>query len=235
MASSFQASVCPTLRFRINTKFSTPFSITASSSNFMLKRLLSSSSASHFLFQNATYSTSIKTAKHFSHRYSWTTLNSKFSSPSRPLPITPHRRRIHSFRILAMAEQSSKTTTSLQQSHKHTNRLAAEHSPYLLQHAHNPVFLSNYMHMPFLMFFRLIFGTWLIFSFLTIMICLSNLLGIFLKSKGLIFVLFRTLNCIKRLIGTHGVKRHLLKLEVGTCPSSYPVSSISFFSSVPNY
>lgn len=29
--------------------------------------------------------------------------------------------------------------TSSSGSHKHTNRLAAEHSPYLLQHAHNPV------------------------------------------------------------------------------------------------
>jgi hypothetical protein len=28
-------------------------------------------------------------------------------------------------------------------SHKHTNRLAREHSPYLLQHAHNPVRVSS--------------------------------------------------------------------------------------------
>nr|GMD22092.1 spermatogenesis-associated protein 20 [Ipomoea batatas] len=34
-----------------------------------------------------------------------------------------------------MAEQSSQRTKK----HKHTNRLASEHSPYLLQHAHNPV------------------------------------------------------------------------------------------------
>lgn len=34
-----------------------------------------------------------------------------------------------------MADQSG----SSQQTHSHTNRLAAEHSPYLLQHAHNPV------------------------------------------------------------------------------------------------
>ena len=32
---------------------------------------------------------------------------------------------------------SPKTAPS--KSIKHTNRLAAEHSPYLLQHAHNPV------------------------------------------------------------------------------------------------
>lgn len=35
-----------------------------------------------------------------------------------------------------MAERSMKTAS---RSHKYTNRLAAEHSPYLLQHAHNPV------------------------------------------------------------------------------------------------
>ncbi|XP_052196552.1 uncharacterized protein LOC127803938 [Diospyros lotus] len=47
-------------------------------------------------------------------------------------------RSIHSLKVLAMAEQSQKPTTS-QTHHEHTNRLAAEHSPYLLQHAHNPV------------------------------------------------------------------------------------------------
>lgn len=36
-----------------------------------------------------------------------------------------------------MAEQSQKPIS--EKTHKHTNRLAAEHSPYLLQHAHNPV------------------------------------------------------------------------------------------------
>ncbi|KAL2535568.1 hypothetical protein Fot_16959 [Forsythia ovata] len=36
-----------------------------------------------------------------------------------------------------MAEHTPETTSS--KTHKHTNRLAAEHSPYLLQHAHNPV------------------------------------------------------------------------------------------------
>lgn len=43
-----------------------------------------------------------------------------------------------------MADQHTSNPTS----HKHTNRLAAEHSPYLLQHAHNPVsliFLSFYV------------------------------------------------------------------------------------------
>lgn len=41
----------------------------------------------------------------------------------------------HTHKVLAMAE----TTSSSSSSHKHTNRLSAEHSPYLLQHAHNPV------------------------------------------------------------------------------------------------
>ena len=163
MATShpFQASLCPTLRARMNTRIiiaiSTPFSITASISNFMLKKQLSSS-ASHFLSHNTRSSSSIKSAKLLSHTYR--TLNPKFSSPSRPLPIPSHRRRLHSFRILAMAEQSSQTTsTSQQQSHRHTNRLAAEHSPYLLQHAHNPVFLSitDYIFCPFIMFSKLTF------------------------------------------------------------------------------
>ncbi|XVF80507.1 hypothetical protein PTKIN_Ptkin15bG0079200 [Pterospermum kingtungense] len=43
---------------------------------------------------------------------------------------------IHPFKVLAMAER---TITSTSHSHKHTNRLSAEHSPYLLQHAYNPV------------------------------------------------------------------------------------------------
>ncbi|KAH7578402.1 hypothetical protein JRO89_XS01G0377200 [Xanthoceras sorbifolium] len=34
---------------------------------------------------------------------------------------------------------SERTPTSTSHSHQHTNRLANEHSPYLLQHAHNPV------------------------------------------------------------------------------------------------
>ncbi|KAG8389442.1 hypothetical protein BUALT_Bualt02G0229900 [Buddleja alternifolia] len=38
-----------------------------------------------------------------------------------------------------MADDRSSKTASSSEGHKHTNRLAAEHSPYLLQHAHNPV------------------------------------------------------------------------------------------------
>ncbi|XP_042390543.1 spermatogenesis-associated protein 20-like isoform X1 [Zingiber officinale] len=44
------------------------------------------------------------------------------------------RRPIAAFVALAMAGSSSSA-----ESHRHTNRLASEHSPYLLQHAHNPV------------------------------------------------------------------------------------------------
>ena len=83
--------------------------------------LLSSSSLNYFL------SASRKPSFRFFHL--------RFSSLSRTLPLFP-RRHIHTLKVLAMAERSMKTTSH---SHKHTNRLAAEHSPYLLQHAHNPV------------------------------------------------------------------------------------------------
>ncbi|XP_023004454.1 spermatogenesis-associated protein 20 [Cucurbita maxima] len=42
----------------------------------------------------------------------------------------------HACKVLAMAAQSSDGSPH---SHKYTNLLAVEHSPYLLQHAHNPV------------------------------------------------------------------------------------------------
>ncbi|XP_054803026.1 uncharacterized protein LOC129306438 isoform X1 [Prosopis cineraria] len=45
-------------------------------------------------------------------------------------------RRIHAHEVLAMAERPTYSTSC---SYKHTNRLSSEHSPYLLQHAHNPV------------------------------------------------------------------------------------------------
>ncbi|KAL6968455.1 dTMP kinase [Sarracenia purpurea var. burkii] len=60
----------------------------------------------------------------------------RFASLSRPFAAVPPRP-IHSHKILAMAAKSQNPTSSA--THKHTNRLAAEHSPYLLQHAHNPV------------------------------------------------------------------------------------------------
>ncbi|WZZ11892.1 hypothetical protein YC2023_104981 [Brassica napus] len=51
--------------------------------------------------------------------------------PSFPFAILS--RPVSSGKVLAMASSSSAASP------KHTNRLAAEHSPYLLQHAHNPV------------------------------------------------------------------------------------------------
>lgn len=42
-------------------------------------------------------------------------------------------------RILSMADKDQTFTTSSSGQNKHTNLLASEHSPYLLQHAHNPV------------------------------------------------------------------------------------------------
>ncbi|CAE6138872.1 unnamed protein product [Arabidopsis arenosa] len=59
--------------------------------------------------------------------------NPSFSSPFPPILSRP----ISSGKVVAMAKESSSSTSSTSQ--KHTNRLAAEHSPYLLQHAHNPV------------------------------------------------------------------------------------------------
>lgn len=56
--------------------------------------------------------------------------------PSLSLPFsTIFPRPFHSLKVLAMAERPSTSSHA----HKFTNRLAAEHSPYLLQHAHNPV------------------------------------------------------------------------------------------------
>ncbi|CAO2839624.1 unnamed protein product [Amaranthus hypochondriacus] len=47
-------------------------------------------------------------------------------------------RPISNFKVLSMADHSSNSGSS-SKPQKHTNRLASEHSPYLLQHAHNPV------------------------------------------------------------------------------------------------
>ncbi|RWW27596.1 hypothetical protein BHE74_00017510 [Ensete ventricosum] len=51
-------------------------------------------------------------------------------------PYRSYRQRRPSdcIRVLAMAGSSTSAAP-----HRHTNRLASEHSPYLLQHAHNPV------------------------------------------------------------------------------------------------
>ncbi|XP_020696182.1 uncharacterized protein LOC110109454 [Dendrobium catenatum] len=49
-----------------------------------------------------------------------------------PFPSTARRKILRCIRIFSM-EESSKAAR------RYTNRLASEHSPYLLQHAHNPV------------------------------------------------------------------------------------------------
>lgn len=92
----------------------------------MLKRLLFCPSS---LVSRYNYKPSYKSAKKFE--------DSDSVSFSWPLSIVFYRPIKYS-RVLAMADDgSSKTASSKPQTH--SNRLAAEHSPYLLQHAHNPV------------------------------------------------------------------------------------------------
>lgn len=90
--------------------------------------------------------------------------SSRYCFSKKPIKFHLHpffRRPIHSLSVLAMAEQSSSSSSS----HKHNNRLTSEHSPYLLQHAHNPVLhittttfkiLSNIDESP-----NLILGFWI--------------------------------------------------------------------------
>lgn len=155
METFLQTSLCPTLRIHTRSNpspnpkplllVSSSITTTASKPSIpisMLKRWLLSSYSSFALLHKATDKNNTflgcidkkpKGILSTSSRYK-SCSKSKFSWP---FATIAHRRLIHCHRILAMAEQSSKTTS--QQSHKHTNRLAAEHSPYLLQHAHNPV------------------------------------------------------------------------------------------------
>ncbi|PIN01246.1 protein containing a thioredoxin domain [Handroanthus impetiginosus] len=93
----------------------------------MLKSLLFCSSSSHLFISR--HKPSLKSAKKFN-------ISEPFSF-SWPLSVVFYRP-IKFSRVLAMADEGSSKTTS-SEAHKHTNRLAAEHSPYLLQHAHNPV------------------------------------------------------------------------------------------------
>ncbi|TYH43494.1 hypothetical protein ES332_D11G132300v1 [Gossypium tomentosum] len=77
----------------------------------------------------------------FSHFNHFSTLPRKFpfSFTHFPCPFsTVFPRPVNSCgcKVFAMAER---TSTSSSHSLKYTNRLATEHSPYLLQHAHNPV------------------------------------------------------------------------------------------------
>ncbi|GFQ03340.1 spermatogenesis-associated protein 20 [Phtheirospermum japonicum] len=96
----------------------------------MLKRLLfsASSSSRHFISHHHN-KPSYKSAKKLN--------NSEPFSVSWPLSLVFYRP-IKSSRVVAMADDASSQTAS-SEAHKSTNRLAAEHSPYLLQHAHNPV------------------------------------------------------------------------------------------------
>lgn len=142
MAISLQASVRSSFYIHIKAfqnqsifPSSSSSSISLSLLNPMLRKFLSSSARYSLPRTAAAYSNitsfSVRIPKGFSYRYRYRHRHRIVSS------ITLHNRLIHSLRVIAMAEQSSSTTS--QQSHKRTNRLAAEQSPYLLQHAHNPV------------------------------------------------------------------------------------------------
>ncbi|XP_047966732.1 spermatogenesis-associated protein 20-like isoform X1 [Salvia hispanica] len=89
----------------------------------MLKRLLY---PSRFVFHyKPTYNSAQKLNNSQSFPFSW------------PLSVVSCRP-INFSRVPAMADGGSPQTAS-PNPQKHTNRLAEEHSPYLLQHAHNPV------------------------------------------------------------------------------------------------
>ncbi|XVE77663.1 hypothetical protein DITRI_Ditri13aG0080400 [Diplodiscus trichospermus] len=94
----------------------------------MLKAVLLSSSSFSFPFSRCNKFSSLPRTSPYHLFTQFPSLSWPFSS------VFP--RPIHAGKAFAMAER---TTTSTSHSHKYTNRLAAEHSPYLLQHAHNPV------------------------------------------------------------------------------------------------
>lgn len=117
-------------------KLSSHFSFLANSSFSMLNRLVCSSSLRHCL--SYTYRTNLNLSslpRNFPYPFK------RFSSRSWPAFVIFHRP-IHSYKVLSMAEHAP---TSTSHSHNHTNRLATEHSPYLLQHAHNPVLLNIFI------------------------------------------------------------------------------------------
>ncbi|KAL6505018.1 hypothetical protein OROGR_024835 [Orobanche gracilis] len=94
----------------------------------MLKRLFFSASSSRdciSLRRKPSYNSAQKFKNSEPFSFSW------------PLTVVSYRP-IQFSRVCVMADDGS-SPTSPSDSHKHTNRLAAEHSPYLLQHAHNPV------------------------------------------------------------------------------------------------
>lgn len=95
----------------------------------MLKRLLLFDSIRRFI------------SHHQPLNYPHTTTTTRYTSLSLPF-LQSSRRTIQSLKPLSMAERQEQTTSSkstFPSSHNHTNRLSSEHSPYLLQHAHNPV------------------------------------------------------------------------------------------------
>ena len=119
------------------------------------------SSSYSLLLQNSRLRTLLLSPslhRFFSHRtnlLSSSTTSTHFPSLSWPFS-TIFPRPFHSLKVLAMAERPSTPASS--HSHKYSNRLAAEHSPYLLQHAHNPVCGSHFhfhFHIYLLLFFFL--------------------------------------------------------------------------------
>ncbi|GAB4840937.1 hypothetical protein Ancab_021697 [Ancistrocladus abbreviatus] len=95
--------------------------------NPMLRRRLSIS-LSHFLSHNHHHDKFAPKSRPHLLCAQVLSLSSPFST------ISHHPRRP----IFSMAARNTSSASS-QQQHGHTNRLASEHSPYLLQHAHNPV------------------------------------------------------------------------------------------------
>lgn len=127
--SSLPTANCQTLSLSLPYKFSTIFDrIPLFFFCNMLIRRLRFSSISSRRFNHCSkpsYNPAIKSHNSESFPFSW------------PLSVV-FRRPIKFSRAMAMADGGS-------EAHKHTNRLAEEHSPYLLQHAHNPViFLPNF-------------------------------------------------------------------------------------------
>lgn len=131
----------PPLPFHIQMAISPGPTTTFTSSSFILKPSLSYS----FLLHNSMLKRLLLSPtlhRFFSHPTKFLSFPGTHPCacahfPSLSWPVSPiFPRHIHSLNVLAMAERPSAPAPH---SHKHTNRLAAEHSPYLLQHAHNPV------------------------------------------------------------------------------------------------
>ncbi|MCL7045659.1 hypothetical protein MKW94_014635 [Papaver nudicaule] len=92
---------------------------------------LSTSSSSSMLFRSLLLATtSLQRCYLFSNQQHKQFINRKpiLKRPSFTRPF-------HSYRVLSMADKQTVSPPA----RSHTNRLALEHSPYLLQHAHNPV------------------------------------------------------------------------------------------------